>query len=183
MRMLQRTILMCLFAPAVAVWAEESPISASNKFFYNGAQKILLRAAETMPEEHYGFKPVDTVRSFGQIVGHVADSQYVFCSVVLGEKNPAPKIEKTKTSKADLAAALKESFTYCDRAYDAMTDKSAAEKVKFFGGIDTTKIGVLSVNQTHSIEHYGNMVTYMRLKGLVPPSTERAQAPRKPSND
>ncbi len=95
----------------------------------------------------------------------------MFCSVVLGEKNPAPKVEKTKTSKADLIAALKESFAYCDRAYDGMTDATAPQMVKMMGR-DMPKLGVLNVNNTHTTEHYGNLVTYLRMNNVVPPTSD-----------
>jgi uncharacterized damage-inducible protein DinB len=145
---------------------------------YGGVKRILLRSAEKMPEESYGFKPTDSVRSFGQVLGHVADSQYAFCSVVLGEKNPSPKIEQTKTSKADLTAALKDAFAYCDKAYDGMTDTSSTQMVKFMGG-DTPKLGALSVNNVHTVEHYGNLVTYMRMKNIVPPTSDPEFSPQK----
>jgi hypothetical protein len=110
--------------------APDNPFSAHNRLLYPGTKIALLASAEIVPEEYYRFKPTDAVRSFGQIIGHVADSQFTFCSVALGEKNPTPNIEKTKTSKADLIAALKDSFAYCDKAYDGMTDASGAEMVK-----------------------------------------------------
>ena len=115
-------LLLCLLTPAAAAPAQENPLSAQTKFLYGAVQKILLTSAEMTPEEHYAWKPTDAVRTFGQLVGHLADSQYLFCSAVLGEKNPAPQVEKTKTAKADLIAALKEAFAYCDRAYGAMTE-------------------------------------------------------------
>jgi hypothetical protein len=90
---------------------------------------------------------------------------------VLGEKNPAPKVEQTKTSKADLVAALKDAFAYCDKAYDGMTDASGAEMVKVMGS-DTPKLGALNINNTHTVEHYGNLVTYLRMKNIVPPTSE-----------
>jgi hypothetical protein len=93
------------------------------------------------------------------------------CAIVLGEKRPPLEIEKTKTSKADLIAALKESFAYCDKAYDSMTDRSASKTVKFMGS-DNTRFGVLTANLIHSGLHYGNLVTYMRLKNIVPPTSE-----------
>lgn len=175
-----RTILLCVLIPlayslcgqdAPAAAAAKNPITDANKSLYKGAQQILLRTAENMPEEHYGFKPVETVRTFGQIVGHIADSQYIFCSTILGEKNPGLKIEKTKSSKADLIAALTESFSYCNRAYDAVNDANAADAVKFMGG-ERPKLTALIINEIHSIEHYGNLVTYMRMKNLVPPTSE-----------
>lgn len=165
-----RTLLICLLAPA-AVAAQDNPLSEHSKGVYGGMKMILLRSAENMLEKNYGFKPTDTVRSFGQIVGHVADAQYIFCSAVLGEKNPLPKIEKTRTSKAELIAALNDAFAYCDKAHDSVTDASGTQMVKFMGG-DTPKLGVLSVNQVHTIEHYGNLVTYMRMKDLVPPTSD-----------
>ncbi len=91
---------------------------------------------------------------------------------MLGEKNPAPKIEETKTSKADLIAALKAAIAYCGKAYDGMTDASGSQMVKLMGN-DTPKISALNVNLMHTMEHYGNLVTYMRLKNIVPPTSER----------
>ena len=182
---LLRTLLICVLASAAVAMAEdippnaavalskENPLSAHNKYLYGGVKNILLRSAEKMPEENYSFKPTDAVRSFGQVVGHVADAQYLFCSIVLGEKNPGPKIEQTKTSKADLIAALKDAFSYCDKAYDGMADASAAQMVKLFGG-DTPKLGVLATNNIHTMEHYGNLVTYMRMKNIVPPTSDPA---------
>ena len=182
MRTFLPILLMCLVAsmtvavaqdkPASTAPAQENPFSTFNKHVYERLKNILLRSAEKMPEENYNFKPVETVRSYGQIIGHLADAQYYFCSVALGEKNPAPKIEQTKTSKADLIAALKDAFAYCDKAYDGMTDASATQIVKLFGDKDTPKLDVLTVNNMHSIEHYGNLVTYMRLKTIVPPTSE-----------
>jgi uncharacterized damage-inducible protein DinB len=152
-----------------------NPFSTFNKFAYARLKTILVSSAEKMPEENYNFKPTEAVRSYGQIVGHVADAQYNFCSLALGENNPGLKIEQTKTTKADLVAALKDAVAYCDKAYDGMTDASGAQMVKLFGA-DMPKLGVLNINNMHDMEHYGNLVTYMRLKNIVPPTTEQAQA-------
>ena len=115
----------------------------------------------------------------GAIVGHLADGQYEFCSVALGEKDPEPKVEQTKTSKADLIAALKTAFAYCDKAYDGMTDSSGSQIVKLFG-TDTPKLGALNFNNVHNWEHYGNLVTYMRIKNIVPPTSEQTSPPPVP---
>ena len=123
-----------------------------------------------MPEENYGFKPTEAVRTFGQILGHVADSHYSFCSGALGEKRPAVKVEQTKTSKADLIAALKDALAYCDKAYEGLTDASAAQMVGHGNG--TPKLGLLTVASLHSIEHYGNLIVYLRMKNIVPPSSD-----------
>jgi uncharacterized damage-inducible protein DinB len=152
-----------------------NPFSTFNKFAYARVKTILVSSAEKMPEENYNFKPTDAVRSYGQVVGHVADAQYMFCSVALGEKNPGLKIEQTKTAKADLVAALKEAVAYCDKAYDTMTDTSGSQMVKLFD-MDLPKLGVLNINNMHDMEHYGNLVTYMRLKNIVPPTSEQPPA-------
>jgi uncharacterized damage-inducible protein DinB len=128
-------------------------------------------AAGKMPEEQYAFKPDPAVRSFGQILGHIADANYLFCSTVLGENSPSPGIEKTKTTKAELTAALHEAFSFCNRAYVSLTDASANETVKAFGQ-ERNKLGALWFNASHNMEHYGNLVVYMRIKGYVPPSSE-----------
>jgi uncharacterized damage-inducible protein DinB len=155
-----------------AVPAQDNPLSTFNKRAYGQMKDWLLRSAEKVPEQHYNFRPTEAVRSFGQIVGHVADVQYMFCSLARGEKNPGLKIEQTKTTKADLIAALKDAFVYCDQAYDSMTDASGIQMVKLARS-DTPKLSVLTVNLSHSALHYGNLVTYMRLKNIVPPSSER----------
>jgi uncharacterized damage-inducible protein DinB len=179
MRILLPTLLCLAALPLSSQDKPSNPFSAINKRGYERTKGILLRSAEKMPEENYNFKPVDSVRSYGQIVGHLADAQYLFCSAASGEKNPDLKIEKTKTSKEDLVAALKEGFAYCDKVYDAATDAGATETVKFFGN-DVPKHGILSVNIGHNMEHYGNLVTYMRIKGIVPPTSEQqgAAAPK-----
>jgi len=185
------TLLFCLLASAVLMAQDQpkdqaasaNPFSSFNKVAYGRIQDTLLRSAEKMPEENYNFKPTPEVRSYGQIVGHIADSQYFFCSTAAGEKNPGLNIEKTKTSKAELVAALKESIAYCNKAYDGMTDTSGAQTVKLFGGLDVPKLGVLTVNLMHDDEHYGNLVTYMRMKNIVPPSSEQASPPQPPKKD
>jgi uncharacterized damage-inducible protein DinB len=172
-----RKLLLCVFLllPVLA-WSQDNPLTAFTKRVYGFQKDILIRSAEKMPEENYSFKPADSVRSYGQMIGHVADGQYEFCSVALGEKDPEPKIEQTKTSKADLIAALKTAFAYCDKAYDGMTDASGSQMVKLFGN-DTPKLGALNFNNVHNWEHYGNLVTYMRIKNIVPPSSERTTPP------
>jgi len=176
-RKLLPTLVICLLGSAVTSMAQDNPFSTWNKMAYGRVSQILLASAEKMPEANYSYKPTDAVRSYGQIVGHLADAQYMFCSIALGEKNPDLKVEQSKTSKADLIAALKSAFDYCGKAYDGMTDASGAQMVKLFGN-DTPKLDVLTVNNMHNMEHYGNLVTYMRMKNIVPPTSE--QPPQTP---
>jgi uncharacterized damage-inducible protein DinB len=182
MRIHLRTVLACILVPASVAFAQDkpsapvapapNPVSAHMKMMFGVMKEgMVLSSAAKMPEEHYSFKPTEAVRTYGQILGHIADVQYIFCSLALGEKNPALKIEQTKTSKADLIAALKDSIAYCDRAYDGLTDASGVQTVRAFGG-DTPRLSVLTVHLTHTSLHYGNLVTYMRMKDVVPPSSE-----------
>jgi len=172
MRRIVSAILVCLLAPISSALAQGNALSETTRMMYGVMkEQMLLASAEKMPEESYGFKPVDAVRTYGQIVGHIADMQYAFCSIALGEKNPAPQVEKTKALKADLIAALKEAINYCDRAYNGMTDVTAMQLVKMGPG-DMPRASVLHTNMTHSALHYGNLVTYMRMKNIVPPSSE-----------
>jgi uncharacterized damage-inducible protein DinB len=130
-----------------------------------------------MPEENYGFRPSPDVRSFGQQVAHVADDQYNLCSPAKGETRKAAytHIEDTLSKKADLVAALKEAFAYCDGAYDALTDASGTEIVQS-EKMGRSRFAMLNWNLWHTWEHYGNVVVYLRIKGLVPPTSERRQA-------
>ena len=153
-----------------------NPITASEKGFYSFVSNAVVGAAEKMPEENYSFKPTPEVRSFGQLVGHVADASYMFCSQAMGETNPAKDIEKTKTTKAALVAALKDGVAYCNKAFEGMTDAKGSQMVKLFN-FDMAKLTLFSINSAHTDEHYGNMVTYLRLKGIVPPTSENAPPP------
>jgi len=131
----------------------------------------LTRAAEQMSEADYAYRPVASVRTFGELVGHVAGAQRVYCASVLGD--PVPRedaVEKSATTKAALVTALKESTAYCERAY-AISDAQAAANVQSMGDA-STKLGFLVQNAAHDAEHYGNVVTYMRMKGMVPPSSQ-----------
>jgi uncharacterized damage-inducible protein DinB len=155
--------------PASAQTAE-NPLSQHARWMYAGVKHLVLRSAEKMPEENFSFKPAESVRTYAQILGHIADWQYTYCSIVRGERRMGPGNEK-KTSKAELIAGIKEAFAYCDDAYNTLTDASATQIIKL-GTHTMPKLGVLTVNNIHSTEHYGNLITYMRIKNIVPPSSE-----------
>lgn len=139
---------------------------------WDGMIKNITIAAEEWPEADYGYKPIATVRSFGELVAHVAGSQDMICGVVLGEPPAAEDaVEKAATTKDAIVAALKASTEHCAKAY-AMTDKQGTDAVELFGG-PNTKMGALALNAVHDGEHYGNVVTYMRMKGMVPPSSRQ----------
>jgi uncharacterized damage-inducible protein DinB len=158
-------------AQAARGGATQNPNVAAMRTSYDIAKGYITRSVDKVPEQHFSFKPTPEVRSFGGIVGHVADANYMICSGIKGETNPMASMKhETLTTKADLAKAVKESFAYCDGAY-AITDTQAAASMTLFG-MQMNKLGGLAFNTAHDFEHYGNLVTYMRLKGIVPPSSE-----------
>jgi uncharacterized damage-inducible protein DinB len=165
---------------ALAQTAPANPLTAGAKRSYDIIKGYITKAADKMPEEHFAFKPTPDVRSFGALVGHIADANFVICGMVSGEKppagvfEPATSIEQTKKTKADLTKALADSFAFCDKTHAGMTDAAGPTMIKSFVG-EISKLSFLEFNTHHDFEHYGNIVTYMRLKGLVPPSSERTQ--------
>jgi uncharacterized damage-inducible protein DinB len=152
--------------------APANPIATGEKGLYSFISDAVVKAAEKMPEENYSFKPTPEVRSFGQLVGHQADEAYFFCSQAVSQENPKKGLEKSLTSKADLVAALKDGVAYCNKTLGGMTDAKGSEIVKFFGR-DMARMTLVSLNTAHMDEHYGNMVTYLRLKGIIPPTSEK----------
>jgi uncharacterized damage-inducible protein DinB len=156
---------------SVCLLQAQDPMSKETKSLYANVKGDILKSAEKMPEANYSFKPSPDVRNFGAILGHVVDSQNFFCSAAKGESKES-NVEKDVTSKADLIAALKKSMEYCDSAYDGLTDAKGAMLMKFGQG-QRSMSGILNFNVAHDFEHYGNLVTYMRIKGLVPPSSEK----------
>lgn len=138
---------------------------------YNQMKNLLTRAAEAMPDDGYSFQPTQQERSFGGWVGHVADAQMRTCSGIAGEQKNLNA--ESKTSKAELLAALKESFDACDPVFEGLTDANANSPVPGFRGPQprlTSQFGMLS----HDNECYGSMAVYLRLKGIVPPSSDRS---------
>ncbi len=172
MKRVSLLLMMLVATPAMGQMAvAHDPAVSSARDMWSSFSNYILKSAEQMPEADFAYRPVATVRTFGQLIGHVAGAQYMFCAAALGE---APKgegdIEKSVTSKAGLVSAMKESNEYCKKAY-AQTDAASAAATKLFGQ-DQTRIYALIMNASHDAEHYGNIVTYLRTKGMVPPSSQ-----------
>jgi len=163
-----------LLAAIAARGAENNPLSAEAKADYLNVRRNMIRAAEKMPEGKYAFKPVSEVRTFAALIAHVADDQYNLCAPVKGETRQAAysELEQTLSKKGELVDALKKAFEYCDGAYNSVTDKTAADPVMFFN-MSRAKLSMLNWNTWHTWEHYGNVVVYLRINGLVPPSSEQ----------
>ena len=166
-----------VLAPARAIEAQgggANPVSQSIRDLWDGAKQNLRGSTKVMPEDKYNFKPVATVRSYGEILAHVAGANFVFCSAARGELSPRTEdeFEKSARTRAQIVKAVEDSIAYCDAAYKALTDRSAAELVSApFGGGKAARASALMANTGHVQEHYGNLVTYLRINGLVPPSS------------
>jgi hypothetical protein len=145
-----------------------NPLIAETRQAYNSVKGYLTRAAAAMPEENYSFKPTPDIRTFGALLAHIADHQMRYCSTALGARKEGGA---AKTTKADLVAALAASFAECDAAWDSITDANATEMVG-----QRSKLGTLILDVVHSNEEYGYMAIYFRLKGIVPPSSDRSGA-------
>jgi len=160
-----------VFATCFALQAQSAPsLSSDLKAAYASVKNNLLQSAEKMPEENYSFKPTPDIRSFAEVMDHVVSAQMHACGAVVGEQKAA---NGEATSKADVMAALKAAFAECDKAYDGLTEANAADVIKTPRG-ERSRIGVLAGNLVHDTEQYGIVSVYLRLKGVIPPSSDAA---------
>ena len=161
--------LIAVMLTASAVQAQiPAPHIAEAKQRYATVRDNLQKAAEAMPEENYAFKPTPEIRSFGELVAHVADAQMAICGGAVG--HPKRGTAASKTSKVDLVAALKESSAGCDAIFDGTTEANAATPASM-GPMKTSRLGLLEYNTGHDLEEYGYLAVYLRLKGIVPPTS------------
>jgi uncharacterized damage-inducible protein DinB len=142
-----------------------NPLTMTISIFRSNMQDKIMKSADEMPESKYSFRPTKDVRSFAEILNHVADISYTLCSSVKGDANPATAT--AKRSKTEIMAYLKGSFDYCDGVYSGFTDAHLNDPADFWGA-KTNKMFVLTQVANHDALHYGNLVTYLRLNGLVP---------------
>jgi hypothetical protein len=171
-----RTTVLILILGITAPAAAQNPVSDSVRSSWNGIKRNIKESAELMPEEHYNFKPTPDVRSFGEILAHVAGASYLLCASAKNEKSPFAEdsFEKSARTKAAIVKATTDAIMYCDGAFAALTDANASDMVpNAFGANQVTRINSLLSQIGHDNEHYGNLVTYFRLKSLVPPSSRR----------
>jgi uncharacterized damage-inducible protein DinB len=142
-----------------------NPLTATLSLFRSNMQDKIMKSAEAMPESKYSYRPTKEVRSFAEILTHVADISHFLCSNVKGEATPPPPA--ARASKAEIMASLKDSFAYCDAAFSGFTDAHLNDPADFFGH-RSNKMFILTQVGNHDALHYGNLVTYMRLNGLEP---------------
>ena len=163
-------LFLCLSC-AAALHAQTAPsMSADIKRAYESVKGNLMKTLDKVPDEDFSFKPTPEVRTFAEVLGHVANAQIHSCSAVVGESKTVDVAGKT--AKADISAAVKEAFAECDKAYATLTDSNAGEAIKTPRG-QVSRIGALAGNTTHDVEQYAILTVYMRLKNIVPPSSEK----------
>jgi uncharacterized damage-inducible protein DinB len=179
------TLVIDLSLPAFAQTSDGSyaqllsmSVSDSTKAMHAVIRRNLAEAASQMSAEDYAFKPTPAVRSFGQLVAHVANANFFFCAQATNQPPSSMNYEAGDTSKAVVLKALNESLAYCDKVVAATTESNVSAPVKMLvaPGGQTTRGQLLGFNTTHNNEHYGNMVVYLRLRGRVPPSTATRDA-------
>lgn len=165
--------------PTTVTMVASGPITMSIKSGNDEVKDYIMRAAQMVTDKDYAFRPqgvASDVRNYGQLLGHIANANYAFCSASQGAqdaKESGPKGEDFEkvTTKVEMEKALAGSFAYCDKAYNLVNDHNGGEPAKVFG-MDSTRLGVLAANTAHMNEHYGNLVTYLRAMGKVPPSSQ-----------
>jgi len=169
-------ILALALAAPVAAQGSTNPISDGIRSQWNGVKRNIQQSAELMPDANFDFRPVDGVRNFGEILAHVAGASYAICAAAKNEKTPFSEdhFEKNATKRADIVKATTDAIAYCDAAFTALTDATAGQSVPNpFGSAPMTRAGALVLQIGHDNEHYGNLVTYFRMNGIVPPSSRR----------
>jgi uncharacterized damage-inducible protein DinB len=143
-----------------------NPLTTTLSMFRSNMQDKIMKSAEAMPESKYGYRPTQDVRSFAEILTHIGDISYILCSNVKGEAQP-PAMAAKKSSKAEITAYLNGAFHYCDGVYSGFTDAHLNDPADFWGH-KTNKMFILTQVGNHDALHYGNLVTYLRINGLVP---------------
>src|SRR5688572_30627032 len=149
-------ILCCLLLSAGSVFAQAQSPNEDVRKSFNEINDWVLKSADMVPADKYSYKPVDTVRTFGQLVAHIADSYNYFCARGAGRQVEwVTPIENGNTDKDTVLPKLKEAIGRCNATYSAAN----------------AQFGPLMVNVGHTSLHYGNMITYMRMIGLKPRSS------------
>ena len=176
MHLVRATALASAVLAVPALAHAQNPMMAAVKAQHDQVKGYLLKTAETVPENLYAFRATPDVRTIAQLIGHVADGSANICASASGDKPPALNAEKSMTTKAQLTKALAEALAFCDKVIAGMDDKKAMETTKFFVGGSSPRGMILAFNTSHNFEHYGNLVTYLRLNKIVPPSSAGAGA-------
>jgi uncharacterized damage-inducible protein DinB len=170
MKMFASAALVLLLASSAAAQTSRT-LSAAVTPQLTGITGFVVRAAEKIPEDKYSFRATPEVRTVQELFGHIGDALFGMCAAASGAKPPRTGLEKSLKTKAETVQALKEGVAFCNTAVNGMDDQKGAESVPFYFG-PTPRLSILYFVVAHTYEHYGNLVTYMRLNNIVPPSSE-----------
>jgi uncharacterized damage-inducible protein DinB len=177
------TVLATVWTAAAQGMAPPKDMAEALQRAHAGAFRNIVESAEKMPEADYSWVGAKDIRTFGGFVGHVINSSYGACARAKGEPNPNKEdFEKTPPGKAQLVAAVKAAQAYCDSVYNAQTAATINEMVPQ-GQAQVPRGQILLGNIAHNNNEYGQIVLVLRLKGIVPPSTERNMKPRPTGQD
>ncbi len=160
---------------AITLSAQDNPLSTEAKAAWTRTIGNIVAATEKMPEENYSFKPTPESMSFKDLVAHTADSAMGACTGFSGERKTAGAAKMA--TKAELVGAVKAAQAECEKAYGGLTDAKATEMITGGRGGPRSRISTLWGNTVHIEHEYAQMAVLLRLKGLVPPSSERANMP------
>jgi uncharacterized damage-inducible protein DinB len=170
-------IVVAMLAVAVLPSSAQAPPQTFPTYLqgqYATLKRNITGSVDKMPAEHFSFKPVSEVMSYAEMLTHIVETQYGYCSTVKGATSPGASLNFKVTDKVAVGQLVKDSFAYCDDAFAAVTNENALEMLT--RGSAPNQRQLARVNQltqliVHGNEHYGNLVTYMRMKGVVPPSS------------
>ena len=161
-----------LFVCTGAAHAQNAnPISTQLKGQWGNIRDLLVKMADRMPEENYRFKPTPEMQDFGERMAHVITFNMRGCSAIKGEQKPL--MFSMPPTKAEVTAAMKETNDECDSVFDSLTDADLSKTVKIGRGERSEFATLEGLVLEHSQEVYGYSAVYLRLKGLVPPSSDR----------
>jgi uncharacterized damage-inducible protein DinB len=147
-----------------------NPLSSEVQTAYARIKVNILKSADKMPAEDYTYKPTSDIRTFARVVNHVTEAQAHICGAANGTEGP--KVPAETADKAAIVDALKASFTECDKAYAGLTDANMTDMLQM-GPAKRSRLGALWGNASHDTEQYATLALYMRLKGIMPPSSEK----------
>jgi uncharacterized damage-inducible protein DinB len=148
---------------------------------WENTRALVLRMAEAIPEEKYDFKPTPEVRSFRDQLTHLVGENYMFMGMVVGERPAEGSRADSLKSKDEILKALKESYDYGAKVWSGLTEQKALEMMPGRGGQQVQRWTPILANIVDNMDHYGNLVVYVRLNGMVPPRTaDRPAPPQRP---
>lgn len=162
--------------PRVSSSQQTNPVSDAFRDYAKSSAKNLIAAADAFPADKYAYKPTPAQMSVGDIVVHLAQGNDYLCGTIGGMKAPERTKVAATDSKESLMARLRETFTFCDQALASLTDANLGEELPFFGGRKMTRAAIMTLTTGDWADHYSQYANYLRLNGMLPPTSRRPAA-------